>query len=107
MNVKGWGDDTAPVWKYLKKNSPNCKITKEVWWNFEKVLVDKEGQVVISSLVSLPLLGPLLTLFVPPAADPSMAILRNLALRQQVTKRYASTTKPESIAKDIEQLLEK
>ncbi len=43
--MKGWGDDTEPLWKYLKENSPNCKITKEVWWNFEKVLVDKDGKV--------------------------------------------------------------
>jgi glutathione peroxidase-family protein len=64
VNVKGWGDDTEPLWKYLKDNSPNCKITKEVWWNFEKVLVDKEGQVVNSCYVPLPSLSPLLTRFV-------------------------------------------
>jgi glutathione peroxidase-family protein len=58
VNVKGWGDDTEPLWKYLKDNSPNCKITKEVWWNFEKVLVDKEGKV-SSYFVSLPWITPL------------------------------------------------
>ncbi len=43
--MKGWGDDTEPLWKYLKDNSPNCKISKDIWWNFEKVLVNREGKV--------------------------------------------------------------
>ena len=45
VNVKGWGADTEPLWIYLKKNSNNCCISREIWWNFEKVLVDKAGNV--------------------------------------------------------------
>mmetsp|Transcript_55589 Transcript_55589/g.146667 ORF Transcript_55589/g.146667 Transcript_55589/m.146667 type:complete len:108 (+) Transcript_55589:317-640(+) len=46
VKVKGWGGETDPLWIFLKQNSHNCCLSREVWWNFEKVLVDKEGKVV-------------------------------------------------------------
>ncbi|HEY4375521.1 MAG TPA: glutathione peroxidase [Acidimicrobiales bacterium] len=59
------GDDTHPLYQWLKSEKPGAIGTK-IKWNFTKFLVDPEGNVV---------------------------------------KRYASTTKPEKIAADIEKTL--
>ena len=60
------GDNTHPVFAFLKKEAPGVLGTEGIKWNFTKFLVDREGRVVA---------------------------------------RYASATKPEDIAADIERLL--
>lgn len=60
------GDNTHPLYKYLKSQAPGLLGSKSIKWNFTKFLVNKEGQVI---------------------------------------KRYAPTTKPESIESDIKSLL--
>ncbi|EZG11576.1 glutathione peroxidase [Trichophyton rubrum] len=40
------GDNTAPVFNWLKKEMPGLMGLKRVKWNFEKFLVDAEGKVV-------------------------------------------------------------
>mmetsp|Transcript_10077 Transcript_10077/g.19726 ORF Transcript_10077/g.19726 Transcript_10077/m.19726 type:complete len:170 (-) Transcript_10077:340-849(-) len=44
VKVKGWEDQTEPLFVYLKENS-KVLMSKEIWWNFEKFLVSKEGKV--------------------------------------------------------------
>ena len=60
------GDDTAPIYAYMKEALPGILGSKKVKWNFTKFLFDKSGKPI---------------------------------------KRYASTTKPEDIAKDISKIL--
>ncbi|ORX95461.1 glutathione peroxidase-like protein [Basidiobolus meristosporus CBS 931.73] len=60
------GDHAHPVFEYIKQQKPGLLGMKRVKWNFEKFLIDRNGN---------------------------------------VKSRYASTTKPESIAQDIESLL--
>lgn len=60
------GENTHPVYRYLKKASPGVLGSEGIKWNFTKFLVDAKGNVVA---------------------------------------RYASVTKPEKIAVDIEALL--
>jgi glutathione peroxidase len=60
------GENTHPLYKYLKEEAPGLLGSQKVKWNFTKFLVDKNGKVI---------------------------------------KRYASTTKPESITADIVKLL--
>lgn len=60
------GENTHPVYRYLKKASPGVLGSEGIKWNFTKFLVDAKGNVVA---------------------------------------RYASVTKPEKIAADIEPLL--
>ena len=60
------GDNTAPLYKYLKSEQSGFLWTESIKWNFTKFLVDRNGNVV---------------------------------------KRYGSSTKPESIKEDIEELL--
>ncbi|ORX91648.1 glutathione peroxidase [Basidiobolus meristosporus CBS 931.73] len=60
------GDHANPVFEYLKNQKSGLMGLKRIKWNFEKFLVDRNGEVV---------------------------------------SRYASTTKPESLEKDIEKLL--
>ena len=60
------GENTHPLYKYLKENSKGVLGTEAIKWNFTKFLVDKNGKVV---------------------------------------KRYASSTKPNEIEKDILDLL--
>ncbi len=60
------GDNTHPLFTFLKSQAPGILGSKSIKWNFTKFLVNKQGQVV---------------------------------------KRYAPTTKPESIKADIEKLL--
>ena len=60
------GDDTHPVFAFLKAAAPGVLGTEGIKWNFTKFLVDREGKVVT---------------------------------------RYASATKPEDMAGDIERLL--
>ncbi|MES3039051.1 MAG: glutathione peroxidase, partial [Bdellovibrionota bacterium] len=43
--IKVTGDDKHPIYKYLTDQKPGA-IFKEVAWNFEKFLVNKEGQVI-------------------------------------------------------------
>lgn len=64
VEVNGAG--AHPLWQHLKKAKPGILGTEGIKWNFTKMLVNKEGQVV---------------------------------------ERYAPTTTPEAIAKDIEKLL--
>jgi len=45
VKVKGWEGETEPLFVYLKNNS-SVMLSKEIWWNFEKFLVSKEGKVV-------------------------------------------------------------
>ncbi len=49
------GDNKAPVYKWLTEKSENGKIDAEVQWNFQKFMIDENGQLV----------G-----FVPPREDP-------------------------------------
>ncbi|MDH6308468.1 glutathione peroxidase [Dysgonomonas sp. PFB1-18] len=49
------GDNKAPIYKWLTEESGNGKIDAEVQWNFQKFMIDENGQ----------LLG-----FVPPREDP-------------------------------------
>ncbi|MDR0825458.1 MAG: glutathione peroxidase [Prevotella sp.] len=44
IDVKG--EDKAPVYKWLTEKSENGKIDAEVQWNFQKFLVDENGQLV-------------------------------------------------------------
>ena len=60
------GDDTHPIFAFLKAAAPGVLGTEGIKWNFTKFLVDREGKVVT---------------------------------------RYASATKPEDMAADIERLL--
>lgn len=60
------GENTHPLYQYLKDAAPGLLGSKKIKWNFTKFLVDKSGK---------------------------------------VSKRYASTTTPESMVKDIEKLL--
>ncbi len=60
------GDNTHPVFAFLKAAAPGVLGTEGIKWNFTKFLVDREGKVVA---------------------------------------RYASATKPEDMAGDIERLL--
>jgi glutathione peroxidase len=60
------GDDTHPVFAFLKAAAPGLLGTEGIKWNFTKFLVDRDGNVV---------------------------------------GRYASATKPEDMAGDIEKLL--
>ena len=62
------GDNTDPLYKFLKNEQSGFMWTESIKWNFTKFLVDKEGNVV---------------------------------------DRYGSSTKPASIAEDIEELLKK
>ncbi len=49
------GDNKAPIYKWLTEKSENGKIDAEVQWNFQKFMIDENGQLV----------G-----FVPPREDP-------------------------------------
>lgn len=40
------GDDTAPLYQYLKKARPGLLGTEAIKWNFTKFLVDRKGNVV-------------------------------------------------------------
>lgn len=40
------GDDQAPLYKWLTQKSENGKIDQEVTWNFQKFLIDEEGNLV-------------------------------------------------------------
>ncbi|KAI9493270.1 thioredoxin-like protein [Zychaea mexicana] len=40
------GDNEAPLYKFLKESQPGLLGMKRVKWNFEKFLVDREGNVV-------------------------------------------------------------
>ena len=62
------GDNTDPLYKYIKNEQSGFFWTESIKWNFTKFLVDRDGNVV---------------------------------------KRYGSSTKPESIKEDIEELLKK
>ena len=40
------GENTAPVYTFLKQQAPGVLGTKNIKWNFTKFLINKEGQVV-------------------------------------------------------------
>ena len=40
------GDDTAPIYQYLKDEAPGLLGSKAIKWNFTKFLVDRSGKVV-------------------------------------------------------------
>ncbi|KAI9322802.1 thioredoxin-like protein [Dichotomocladium elegans] len=40
------GDNEAPIYKFLKESQPGILGMKRIKWNFEKFLVDREGNVV-------------------------------------------------------------
>ncbi len=40
------GDGAAPLYKWLKQAQPGDGDSAEITWNFEKFLVDKDGNVV-------------------------------------------------------------
>ncbi len=60
------GENTAPLYSYMKEALPGLLGSKKVKWNFTKFLFDKNGKAI---------------------------------------KRYASTAKPQDIAKDIVKIL--
>ena len=60
------GENTHPLYKFLKKEAKGFMWTESIKWNFTKFLIDKEGN---------------------------------------VTTRYGSSTKPQSIEEDIVKLL--
>ena len=62
------GQDTDPLYKYLKREQKGFLTTESIKWNFTKFLVDREGNVV---------------------------------------KRFAPSTKPESLVNEIEELLKR
>lgn len=39
------GDNASPLFQWLKAERPRLKYVEAVWWNFEKFLVGKDGQV--------------------------------------------------------------
>jgi glutathione peroxidase len=44
--IKVNGEETHPLYRYLKSEQPGILGTKAIKWNFTKFLVDKEGKVV-------------------------------------------------------------
>jgi glutathione peroxidase len=44
ISVKG--DDMAPIYKWLTSKSENGKMDSEVKWNFQKYLIDEDGNLV-------------------------------------------------------------
>lgn len=44
ISVKG--DDMAPIYRWLTKKSENGKLDSSVAWNFQKYLIDENGQLV-------------------------------------------------------------
>jgi len=40
------GDNTAPLYKYLKSEAPGILGSEKIKWNFTKFLVDRDGKVV-------------------------------------------------------------
>ncbi|KAI9301341.1 thioredoxin-like protein [Cunninghamella echinulata] len=40
------GDNEAPIYKFLKESRPGILGLKRIKWNFEKFLIDREGNVV-------------------------------------------------------------
>ena len=44
INVNG--DDTAPVYKFMKTSAPGLLGTEAIKWNFTKFLVGKDGKVI-------------------------------------------------------------
>lgn len=62
------GDNTNPLWHWLKEEKPGLFGLKRIKWNFEKFLIGRDGE---------------------------------------VKGRWASTTKPETLAKPILEELEK
>jgi glutathione peroxidase len=44
ISVKG--DDIHPLYQWLTQKSKNGKLDSEVTWNFQKYLVDENGQLV-------------------------------------------------------------
>ncbi|HSR73692.1 MAG TPA: glutathione peroxidase, partial [Sulfurovum sp.] len=44
INVNG--EETHPLYRYLKSEQPGVLGTEAIKWNFTKFLVDKEGKVV-------------------------------------------------------------
>ncbi|ORX54402.1 glutathione peroxidase [Hesseltinella vesiculosa] len=40
------GDNEAPLYKFLKESQPGLLGMKRIKWNFEKFLIDREGNVV-------------------------------------------------------------
>ena len=40
------GEDTAPIYRYLKNEAPGLLGSKAIKWNFTKFLVDRRGKVV-------------------------------------------------------------
>ena len=40
------GDNKAPIYKWLTEKSSNGKLDSEVLWNFQKYLIDKNGNLV-------------------------------------------------------------
>jgi len=46
ISVKG--DDMAPIYQWLTKQTMNGKMDSEVKWNFQKYLIDENGQLIAS-----------------------------------------------------------
>jgi glutathione peroxidase len=40
------GGDKAPLYRYLTEQSTNPRFSGEIWWNFTKFLVGRDGQIV-------------------------------------------------------------
>jgi len=40
------GDNTAPLYQFLKEQAPGILSTKDIKWNFTKFLIDKNGKVI-------------------------------------------------------------
>ncbi|MDO5664427.1 MAG: glutathione peroxidase [Bacteroidia bacterium] len=40
------GNDQAPIYRWLTKKSENGKVDRKVIWNFQKFLIDEEGNLV-------------------------------------------------------------
>ena len=40
------GGDKAPLYRYLTEQSTNPRFSGEIWWNFTKFLIGRDGQIV-------------------------------------------------------------
>ena len=45
MDVKG--DNTTPIYKYLCNKSENGVLDAEISWNFNKFIIDKDGNLLV------------------------------------------------------------
>lgn len=44
--ISAKGDDIAPLYKFLTDKTANPATGGDIWWNFTKFLVDRNGKVI-------------------------------------------------------------